>query len=131
MIKVTDLAGTVQIANPAIRQLVEERINDLGGEAFDADTLGYFLVIEQGDTLEAIDAQLGFPILANRITGIRFDQPGFWPSFEFVEEFPACYDMVFIISDDGFGIEVLVPKADGVPPDLRIVCSVHAFKDQD
>lgn len=131
MIKVTDLAGTSQIANTAIRQLVEERINDLGGEEFDSDALGFFLVIEPGDALDAIDAQLGFLILANRITGIRFDEPGFWPSFEFVEEFPACFDMVFIISDDGFGIEVFVPKADGVPPGLRIMCQRYAFKDQD
>lgn len=129
MIKVTDLAGTARIANPAIRQLVEERINDLGGEAFDAEALGYFLVIEPGDTLGAIDAQLGFPILANRITGIRFDQPGFWPSFEFVEEFPSCYDMVFIISDDGFGIEVFIPK-DIEIQDLLAVCQRYVFKDQ-
>jgi len=129
LIKVTDLAGTVQIGNPAIRQLVEERINDLGGEAFDANTLGFFLVIEPGDAVDAIDAQLGFPILANRITGIRFDQPGFWPSFEFVEEFPSCYDMVFIISDDGFGIEVFIPKDIDIP-DLIAMCQRYAFKDQ-
>ena len=126
MIKVTDLAGAAQIRNPTIRQLVQQRINDLGGEAFDATALGYFLVIEPGDTLEEIDTQLGFSILANRFTDIRYDQPGFSPSFEFVEEFPSCYDMVFIISDDGFGIEVFVPKAEGVPPDLRIMCRVHA-----
>ena len=129
MIKVVDLAGTAQIANPAIRKLVEERVNDLGGEAFDAEALGYFLVIEPGDILEAIDAQLGFHILANRITGIRFDQPGFWPSFEFVEEFTACHDMVFIISDDGFGIEVFIPKDIDIP-DLLAMCQRYAFKDQ-
>ncbi len=126
MIRVTDLAGTTQIDNPAIRQLVEQRINDLGGDAFDAKALGYFLVIESGDTLDDIACQLGFSILANRFTGIAYDQPGFTPSFEFVEEFATCYDMVFIISDDGFGIEVFVPKAEGVPPDLRIMCRVHA-----
>ena len=129
MIKAIDLAGTAQIANPAIRQLVVERINDLGGEAFDSDALGLLLVIEPGYTLESIDAQLGFPILANRITGIRFDAPEFWPSFEFVEEFPSCYDMVFIISDDGFGIEVFIPKDIDIP-DLLAMCQRYAFKDQ-
>jgi hypothetical protein len=90
--------------------------------------LGYFLVIQPWDTLDAIDAQLGFSILANRFTAIRFDQPGFTPSFEFVEEFPSCYDMVFVLSDDGYGIEVFVEKAEGVPPDLRIMCRVHALQ---
>ncbi len=123
---IRDLQSTHQIGNTAIRALVQQRVNDLGGETFDATSLGYFLVIEPGDTLEKIDAQLGFPILANRFTDIAYDQPGFTPSFEFVEEIPSCYDMVFIISDDGYGVEVFVEKAEGVPPDLRIMCRVHA-----
>ena len=123
---IRDLASTTLIDNPAIRQLVQKRIKDLGGEAFDTTALGYLLVIQPGDTLDAIDTQLGFSILANRFTKIRFDQPGFSPSFEFVEEFPACYDMVFVVSDDGHGVEVFVPKAEGIPPDLRIMCRVHA-----
>lgn len=131
MIVVRNLQSTHQISNTAIRQLVEQRINDLGGEAFDSAALGYFLIIQQGTTLEAIEAQLGFSILANRFTGIRFDQPGFSPSFEFVEEFPSCYDMVFVLSDDGFGIEVFVEKAEGVPPDLRIMCRTFAFMSDD
>ena len=125
---IRDLQSTYQISNPAIRALVQERINDLGGDAFDSAALGYCLVIEPGDTLDAIDTQLGFSILANRVTGISYDQPGFSPSFEFVEEFPSCYDMVFVLSDDGFGIEVFIPKAEGVPPDLRIMCRVHAVQ---
>lgn len=128
MIVVRNLQSTHQINNPAIRQLVEQRINDLGGEAFDTNALGYFLVIEPGDTLEEIDTQLSFSILANRFDGIRYDQPGFTPSFEFVEEFPACYDMVFVVSDDGYGIEVFVEKAEGVSPDLRIMCRVYAVQ---
>lgn len=128
MIVVRNLQSTHQISNQQIRELVQERINDLGGEEFDTNALGYFLVIQPGDTLDSIDAQLGFSILANRFTGIRYDQPGFTPSFEFVEEFATCYDMVFIISDDGFGIEVFVDKAEGVPPDLRIMCRVHAVQ---
>ncbi len=98
MIVVRNLQSTHQINNPEIRQLVQERINDLGGEAFDTTALGYFLVIEPRDTLDAIDTQLGFSILANRFTGIAYDQPGFTPSFEFMEQFPSCYDMVFIVS---------------------------------
>ncbi len=126
MIVVRNLQSTHQISNPDIRQLVQQRINDLGGAAFDADSLGYFLVIEPGDTLDTIDSQLGFSVLANRFSGIHFSDTGFTPSFEFVEDFPFGYDMVFVHSDDGYGIEVFVPKAEGVLPDLRIMCRVHA-----
>ena len=111
-----------------IRELVTQRMEDLGGDAFDANALGYFLVVESGDAIEAINAQLGFDILCNRFTGIRYDQPGFTPSFEFVEEFPACYDVVFVLSDDGYGVEVFVQKANGVPPDLLAMYQRYAVQ---
>jgi hypothetical protein len=128
MIVVKSLAESQQISNTAIRELVRERINDLGGNAFDATELGYFLVVEGGDALEGINAQLGFDILCNRMTGVRFDQADFSPSFEFVEEFPSCYDMVFIISDDGFGVEVFVPKGEGIDPDLLAMFQRYAVR---
>ncbi len=129
MIVVRNLQSTQQISNLQIRELVQERIHDLGGEAFDADSLGYFLVIEPGDTNEAIHAQVGFNILQNRFTGIHYSDTGFTPSFEFVEEFASCFDMVFAISDDGFGVEIFVPKEEGIDTDLLAMCRMYAFKE--
>jgi len=123
---IRDPASTTQIANPEIRRLVEQRIHDLGKEPFDLATLGYLIIVEPGDTLDAIDAQLGFPILCNRWTGIRFGQPGFAPSFEFVEAFPGCYDMVFILDDSGYGTEVFI-SSEGVNPDLLAMCHRYAM----
>lgn len=125
------LQSTHQISNPAIRELVQQRISDLGGEAFDADSLGYLLVIEAGDTIEAIQQQIGFNILQNRLTGIRFDATGFTPSFEFIQEFASCYDMVFVLSDDGFGVELFIPKEEGVEPELLAMCRMFAFKEDE
>jgi len=68
---VRDLQSTHQITNIAIRRLVQKRINDLGGESFDSNELGYFLVVEARDTIAAIQTQVGFNILHNRFTGIR------------------------------------------------------------
>ena len=127
MIVVRDHSTIDQISNPAIRELVQQRINDLGGEAFDSNELGYFLVVESSDTLEAWSAQLGFDMLRNRFTGIRFNATGFTPSFEFIEEFPACYDMVFVLDDTGIGVEIFVPKAEGIDPDLIAMCRMYAY----
>lgn len=131
MIVVRNLQSTSQISNLTIRDLLRQRIEDLGGGAFNTDALGYFLVVEAGDTTEAISAQVGFNILHNRVTGVRYDQPGFAPSFEFVEEFLACYDMVFILHDSGYGVEVLAPKAVGIDADLLAICRMYAFKSVD
>ena len=127
MIVVRDLSTIDQISNLQIRELAQQRINDLGGEAFDSNELGYFLVVEAGDTTEAIQAQIGFNILQNRFTGIRFNATGYTPSFEFIEEFPACYDMVFVLDDTGIGIELFVPKEEGIDPDLIAMCRMYAY----
>lgn len=126
MLVIRDLADAAHVRDPEIRQLVEQRINDLGGEAFDAEELGYFLVVESGDTLQAINAQIGFNILCNRIDGIAFGSPGYYPSFEFIEDFQTGYDMVFVVSDDGFGIELVIPKTAGAVPELLAMCARYA-----
>jgi hypothetical protein len=116
VIIVRDIHSIQHISDIAIRELVRQRIDDLGGDSFDFTSLGYMLVVESGDTLESLSAQLGFDPLRNRYTGIHFNEPGFSPSFEFVEEFPSCFDAVFILSDDGFGVELFISKAEGVNP---------------
>ena len=121
-----DLLSTMQISDRAIRKLVQQRIDDLGGDKFDAAVLGYFLVIEPGDSLNTINTQIGFNILANRFTGIRWDQPGYTPSFEFIEEFPSCYELVIILDDSGYGIYIFISKGSGVDPDLLAMCQRYA-----
>ena len=123
---IRNLPSTLRISDPAIRKLVQQRIDDLGGDKFDAAVLGYFLVIEPGDSLNTINTQIGFNILANRFTGIRWDQPGYTPSFEFIEEFPSCFEIVIILDDSGYGIDIFISKGTGVDPDLLAMCQRYA-----
>jgi len=123
---IRDLASTDAITDPGIRHLVALRMHELGKEPFDLSELGYFLIVQPGDSLDVIDTQLCFPILCNRYTGICFDQSGFTPSFEFVEEFSGCYEMVFVLDDTGFGVEVFLPKSEGIDPDLLEMCQRYA-----
>ena len=126
MKSIRDLPSTGQIRDPAIRKLVQQRIDELGGDKFNTTELGYFLVIEPGDSLDSISTQIGFNILANRFTGIRYDEVGYTPSFEFIEEFPACYELVFILDDSGYGVDIFVIKGTGVDSDLLAMCQRYA-----
>jgi hypothetical protein len=128
MIVIRDAAELPQISNPEIRDLVDLRILELSeDEPWDADVLGPFVVVEPGDQLEALDEQLGFSILANRFDGIRFDQAGYTQSHEILEEHDAgFFEIVFILSDDGYGVTVLVPKDASVDPNLLAMCALFA-----
>jgi hypothetical protein len=123
---IRDLPSTQQIQDPVIRKLVQHRIDGLGGEKFNTTELGYFLLIEPGDSLDTINTQVGFNILANRFTGIRYGQPGYTPSFEFIEEFSTCYELVIILDDSGYGIDIFISKGTGVDPDLLAMCQRYA-----
>jgi len=124
---IRDPANLGSIADPELRHLIEKTIRDLSEDyPYDANVLGYFLIVEPGDSLDAINAQLGFNILCNRWTGIRFDQPAYSQSFECLDEHAGYYEMVFIISDDGFVIEVFIQKAAGVPDQLLAMCKAFA-----
>ena len=125
LIVVHDHSNIDQISNIAIKDLIRKRIGSLN--ELDAGDLCNILVVEGSDTLESLSAQLTFNILCNRLTGIRFDQEGFTPSFEFIEEYPSCFDMVFVLSDDGFGVELFVPKEKGINSELIAMCQTFTF----
>lgn len=128
MIVVRDVQATFQISDPHIKRFVQQRIFDLGGPAFDPDALRYFLVFEAGDTAKAAQDHLGFNLQHNRYCGFRFDQAEYTPSFEFVEEFSTFYNMVLILNDDGFGIELFIPKDERIDADIIGLCRKFAFK---
>lgn len=105
-------ADAANIPDPAIRQLVQERIDAIASdEPFNSDLHGYFLVLDVDDTLAAIAAQIGFDPLTK--------------TPEILEEYPDCYDVLFLVDDSGYGIELLIPKSSGIP-ELIAMCKCFA-----
>ena len=112
MLVIRDAASLATVANPAIRQMVQQRIDAIASdEPYNSDLNGYFLVLEAGDSLAAIATQIGFDPLTK--------------TPEILEEYSDCYDLLFFLSDDGFGIELFIPKSSGIP-ELLSMCQRHA-----
>ena len=121
------LADATTIADPELRQLIDTTIAALSEDGpYDPDALGYFLIVESGDSLATINAQIGFDILANKWTGIRFDAPGYTQHFEVLDEHAGYYEMVFVLGQDGYGIEVFIPKGIDLQ-DLLAMCVQFAM----
>lgn len=132
MLVLRNLASIAQLTDPELRTLIEQRVHALS--EFDdcmLSELVMFLVVEPGDPLGDLDAQLGFPVMGNRFDDARFGDSGFEPSFELLEEHAGYYEIVFVLSDDGFGIEVFIPKHPGVPADLLAMCAAYATPAQE
>jgi len=101
------------VSDPAIRQLLALRFAQLGAEQpYDPDEIGHFVLVESGDSLAAIEAETGCWLVSTPFADARYGEADYSPLFEFAEEHPACYEVGFIFNDGGYGIVLIVPKAD-------------------
>jgi hypothetical protein len=98
------------IADIAIRNLILDRIQGIADDIpFDTAVHGYFVEVEAGDTVEAINTQVGFDVLSKPV--------------EIVEDCGTCWDLLYIVDDTGFAIELIVLNAPGIPVELLAMCS--------
>lgn len=119
---------TGRITDPAIRALVEKRYAEIcAGDPYDYDKHGYMVVVEPGDTVKAIEDEVLVPMLSNFMDEeTHFRDPGYMPPFEWLVEHPACYEGTLILTDDGFGVGIFIPKVAGVDSDLLEMCATYA-----
>lgn len=133
MMILRDPSAVSGIANPDIRALVTLRFNQIcegatctEDDPYDADILGYMIVVETSDTVDMLEAECGCPILHNYLEPeIRFGNPDFVHSAEVLEDHSYCYEMVFILGGD-FGISLFIPKIEGINPELLAMCAQYA-----
>ena len=127
MLVLCDPSEAITITDPDLRALIEQRFEDIcDDEDFDPDLHGLFIVVEPGDSVEALEKESGCPILHNLCNDIRFGEPGFSPCFEVLEEHDTCYEMVFVPGGGDFGVVIFIPKADGIDSDLLAMCAEYA-----
>jgi len=108
MLVLRDRESIASLPDLHLRTLIERCVASLRDfDDCDMAELVTFIVVEPGDSLHAIDAALGFPILSR--------------PFELLADHLDWYEMVFVLSDDGYGIEVFIPKAGGVDPQLLAI----------
>lgn len=116
-----------RITDLDIRSLVEQRFSEIYGDGtYDYALLGYMIVVEPGDSVASLEKESSCPILHNLFDDACFGNPDFSPSFEILEEHASCYEMVFILSDDGFGVCILIPKTEGIDTNLLAMCAHYA-----
>lgn len=113
--------------DPAVARLLADHLQYVS-EYDDAETTEYLAVIavEPGDTLQGLDLALDHQLLANLYSGKRYGENGFAPCFETLEEHESFYEMLFIQSDDGFGLSVIVPKRPDIDAELLSLCFRYA-----
>lgn len=88
---------------------------------FDPDTETPVYLVEAGDTGDQLATASS--LLA------AIDDPDDAPPFEWVTDFGCCFEAALILSDDGSGLSLIVPKAPGISTTLLDLCARLATYD--
>lgn len=126
MLILRDPAAVSGVADPDIARLLALRFDQLSeDEPYDLDINGFFIVVEPGDTVATLEAASGCWITQGLFSDARYGEADFSPCFEFLEEHPFCWEMVFILNDGGYGVLFAIPKA-GIDDELLRFCREYA-----
>lgn len=82
---------------------------------FELEEIAIFAVCQPGDTLDELEQRLERPMLD--ATGNFILTP------EYITEASGWYEVVFILSDDGFGLVLFVAKSAAMDPRLLKACA--------
>lgn len=129
MVIVTDLSDLSRITNPAIRQLVALRLQQLHSpDDLDSEPVE-LIVVEARDAVSAIGQAAGLSILTS-LDELPFDHPDYVPPTEFIERHThdnaIVFELFILASDSGAGTAIFVPDEEDIDADLLAVARAWA-----
>ncbi|UUR07581.1 hypothetical protein [Sphingomonas glaciei] len=129
MLTIHDGEALPRAFHPSLRELIKLRVSQLRSN-YDGpmEEIVCFYVVEAGDGQEQVTEALGFSPLQNLVDGTTFGDPGFEPSFEWISCHGLWFELVFILTDDGFGHILFVPNDPGTEFDLHSLCLEYACR---
>ena len=123
MLTIIDGEALPRVLDPSLRELITLRVSQLRRNYNGPlEEIVWFYVIEAGDGQEQVAEALGFSPLKNLVDATTFGDPAFEPSFEWIACHGRWFELVFILTDDGFGHILFVPNDSGTEFDLHSMC---------
>lgn len=113
-----------------LRAVLTQRLHQLGSiEGYDLGDLAHFIIMQPTDSLADLDAALGFSVLENFVDSTPFGDPDFIPSTEWISDHGGWYELTYVLTDDGFGWGIFVPKAETMDERLLAMCAEFSVRD--
>ena len=123
MLTIIDGEALSRVLDPTLRDLITLRISQLGRN-YDGplEEVVCFHVVEAGDGQEQVAEAFGFSPLKNSVDATTLGDPEFQRSFEWITCHGRWFELVFLLTDDGFGHILFVPNDSGTEFDLHSMC---------
>ena len=111
--------------DPDLKSILLERLELLAEfSEYDLSELLTVIIIEPGDSMEAIAKEIGVSPMQNIVDDVRYPDLAFEPSWEFCITRKGYTDFTFALCDAGLAICLLVPDRDDIEPQLLELCRV-------
>ena len=128
MILLRDPQQIPQVHQPEIKAFLRRRFHDIcDPEPYDPDEHGFFILVEPGDTSDRIESETGYSLLKSLFNGTAYGDPEFSPDFEYLEDHGSFCEAVFIFTDSGFAVVMIVPKEEGIDGRILELCAEFAI----
>lgn len=128
-----DPAELINEPDGLIRTLLGQRFAELSEDGtFDADALGFFAVVEPGDTMDDVERGIGCRLLISRFNSVQWGNTDFSQSWECLDYHegpdgtPGLFEMVVVISDNGEGRIIVIPLRPEIDSTLLALCQAYA-----
>ena len=128
MFVITDQKQIKVIAEIALRQLIEQRIQGIEESCpWDGEELGPLIGMVPGGSADHLGTLLGFSILESIFDDSQFGDDDFAPSFEVAESIgDTLFELVYVIYDCGYGYDIFILNRPGIDPTILAFCQTYA-----
>jgi hypothetical protein len=128
MIVLRDPQQLTQVVQPEIKSFLQQRFHEIcDPEPYDPDEHGFFILVELGDTSEQIESATGYSLLKSLFNDAVYGDPDFSPDFEYLEDHGGFYEAVYIFTDSGFAVVMIVPREEGIDIGILELCAEFAI----
>lgn len=116
-----------QVGDPYIRALLARRFQAIAWDELMPEEVCPFILAEPGDSVADLEREGGIWITTGLFGDIDYGNPDFAPCFEALESHSGhCFEMCFILNDDGYGVTVIVPDRPEIDVQLIRFCREYA-----
>lgn len=110
------------LSDEVLRRLVRRHLTKAKENGL--ENLTCIAVIEPADSEQTIVEELGFSPMQHPLSEIRFGDPDFIPSWDWLGVRPGWYELIFTVGDDGFAY-VLFVSQEARGSELTRMCERH------
>ena len=123
MLRLNDASAVDGLDDCAMRAVIRQRLIELSKYGQPLDELADFWLLDGSDTVAALEARTGRPVMA----GFPSPDGTFLPGWDVLVSHPSCFEMVFVLDDTGYGAVFWIPKSN-TDPSLLQLCHTHAVE---